>query len=739
MTLQTFEQIQQGKLWHFQGGIHPNPHKKGIDTGRPTKLDYQGDYILHPHQHIGDAGMLTVAVGDYVLGGQALTQSFLYSAPPIHAPTSGSIVAIEPRPCAHPSAREELAIMLRPDGQNNWQKLTPVTNTDDRQSLIQAIHQSGISGMGGAGFPTAIKLASRSGIELLVVNGAECEPYISADDTLMQHYSGGIRQGIKWLQHILQPKLTILAIEDDKPCAIAAMLAVADDSLRVQVIPAKYPSGGEKQLIQILTGTQVPAGSLPADIGIMVQNVGTAYAVHRAIDYGEPLTKRIVTLAGNAIKKPRNIWVDIGTPVAALLPEKSPRYPRLIMGGAMMGYTLPSPNVPLIKTSNCILYGSEKEFGQSQQPLACIRCGECAQVCPADLLPQQLFWFIQGNELDKAKNYHLKDCIECGACAYVCPSKIPLVEYYRRGKVQLREQQQLEIDAERARQRTERRNQRLEREKQQRELRHQQAAKDRVQELKHSDKTDAIAAAMARVKAKQQSQDHHQSVDSSTAQVQDRQSSVAAAVARAKAKRTMAEDESASKPAPDNQRKAAVAAAIARAKAKRQSEDNGSTGEQSTRKATVNAAVARAKAKRAQTQTHAEPVDTTNKPGPVSPQSAKQDAPVYAATDKKALIAAVAKAKAKKAAEQAVQVEPDRSNVDKKAAIAAAVAKARAKKTAEQAVQVEPDRPKVDKKAAIAAAAAKAKAKKTAESDANASQTSQSDPIHSSNEESSNL
>ncbi|CAG9001088.1 MAG: Ion-translocating oxidoreductase complex subunit C [Candidatus Celerinatantimonas neptuna] len=638
MTLQTFNQIQNGKLWSFHGGIHPETHKKSISTGKPLKLQHQLPYILHPHQHIGEGGTIIVKVGDHVLGGQALTQSALFSAPPIHAPTSGTIEAIEMRPTAHPSARPELAIILQPDGENHQIPLQPVTECNDRMQLINAIHQAGISGMGGAGFPTAIKLASRTNIELLIINGAECEPYITADDTLMQHYAEQIRKGILWLQKILSPRLTLLAVEDDKPAAIRAMQSIAGAEFQVRPIPAKYPSGGEKQLIQILTGQQVPAGGLPADIGIIVQNVGTAYAVHRAVDIGEPLTQRIVTIAGHGIKKPRNIWVDIGTPVSALVPEKLPKHPRIIMGGAMMGYTLPSEQIPVTKTCNCILVGNEKEFGAKQYSLPCIRCGECADVCPADLLPQQLFWFIQGDELEKAENYHLKDCIECGACAYVCPSKIPLVQFYRQGKAKLREQHQLTIDAERARQRTERREQRLEREKQERELRHKQAAKSRSQEIQGTEKADTIAAAMARVKARQTGQNQPTSTEYTPAKT-TRKAGVAAAVARAKAKKAQQQNTPAE--ADTDPRKAAVAAAVARAKAKKaqQQQDAPAEADSDPRKAAVAAAVARAKAKKAQQQNTSSEADSDPR--------------------KAAVAVAVARAKAKKAQNKQQNVSSD--------------------------------------------------------------------------------
>ncbi|MFM2481059.1 electron transport complex subunit RsxC [Celerinatantimonas sp. YJH-8] len=727
MTLKNIQAIREGKIWSFQGGVHPYSHKKKVSTKYPKHFEYQGQYILHPHQHIGEDGDIVVHIGERVLGGQPLTQSALFSAPPIHAPTSGIITAIEKRPTNHPSAIPETAIILQPDAKDEWLELEPIQNTNDRMALVNAIHQAGICGLGGAGFPTAIKIASRSKTNLLIVNGAECEPYITADDTLMQHYAQEIKQGIKWIQQITKPTLTIIAIENDKPKAIQAMQKVSDENTIVRAIPAKYPSGGKKQLIEILTGQQVPSGGLSADVGILMLNVGTIYAVHRAIDCGEPLTRRMITLAGKGMTKQQNMWIDIGTPISSLLPEKSINDPYLIMGGPMMGYALPSAQIPIIKTSNCVLYGNKAEFGQSSQPLACIRCGECAEACPIDLLPQQLYWFIQGNELEKAKQYALKDCIECGACAYVCPSHIPLVQYYRQGKAQLREQRQLELDAERARQRTERRNQRLEREKEEREARHQQAAQQRAKELQDPEKTDAIAAAIARVKAKQAGTQQTPTTDST--QEDARKAATVAAVARARAKkaeqqptpedasrkdavtaavaRAKAKKAEQSSTAEDDPRKAAVAAAVARAKAKKA--EQSSTADDDPRKAAVSAAVARAKAKKAEQSSIAE--DDPRKAAvaaAVARAKAKKAEQSSTAEDdprKAAVAAAVARAKAKKA-EQSSTADDD----PRKAAVAAAVARAKAKK-AEQSSTADDD----PRKAAVAAAVARAKAKKAAQ------------------------
>jgi electron transport complex protein RnfC len=646
------DKIKNGELWRYNGGIHPSTHKATIDASSPGLATHAPELIIHLQQHIGDPAKLLVNVGDTVLGGQPLSASELYSAPPVHAPTSGRVVAIEPRPTAHPSGLLENAVIIEPDGKDQWVNPTPLNIHDTpRHMLVAAIHQAGICGMGGAGFPTAIKVAPNQPIELLIINGAECEPYISADNSLMQHYAEQVMVGIGLLIHLTKPKLTIIAIEDDKPAAIAAMTAAAGKQALVRAIPTKYPSGGEKQLVQVLTGKQVPAGGIPAHIGILVQNVGTAYAINQAIHHGRPLTRRLVTLAGDRFAKPRNVWVDIGTPVSHLFDESSRvlEGDTLIMGGPMMGFTLHDANAPITKTSNCVLYGTEDEFALKNNEQPCIRCGQCAEACPVNLLPQQLHWNLKGGQLNKAAAYRLNDCIECGACAYVCPSDIPLVQYYRQGKAELREEHQLAIAAERSRQRFENRQSRLEREKKQREARHQQATERRAAELK-GEASSAVQEALSRLNIKRDA----------TPTAPGNADAIAARIARKAQARTNKSDTATAQASPNP----AVAAAIARAKAKKAQQQAEATSDTSVgaaksatkaetadpRKAAVAAAVARAKAKKAQQQAAASAdvsVDiTANTAETVDPRKA-------------AVAAAVARSKAKKLAQQSIY--PDSS------------------------------------------------------------------------------
>ncbi|UPQ88709.1 electron transport complex subunit RsxC [Vibrio sinaloensis] len=746
--LSLIEQIQSGALWDFPGGIHPAENKAQSLKNPISQASIADELVLPIKQHIGKPGMLTVNVGQHVLKGQALTKYDTSFMLPVHAPTSGTIVAIEPRTTAHPSGLSETCIVIKPDFEDQWVERDPWPNFRDHtpDELIEKIRQAGVSGLGGAGFPTAKKIqAGLARTEILIVNAAECEPYITADDSLMREHAQEIIQGIDIVEHILKPKLTVIGIEDNKPQAIQALQKAAQDKdVIIRVIPTKYPSGGEKQLIKLLTNKEVPNGGIPADIGLLVQNVGSLHAIKRAVCDGEPLVERVVTLTGNTFKQPRNVRALLGTPVQALLAEfgykADKRLPRLIMGGPMMGFTLPHANVPITKTSNCILAPTRSEIAPSEYEMACIRCGQCADVCPASLLPQQLQWHAKAEEYEKCEELNLKDCIECGACAFVCPSEIPLVQYYRQAKAEIRTRKEEAEAAERAKVRFEEKKARLERDKAQRENRFKKAAEDRRKEMKIAGNDDAIAAAIARVKAKNADN------ESSAPEVKP---AVAAAIAKAKAKQAAALEQGSAEPdnsemaklreerkrqarerkaakeqqadASSDDKKDAVAAAIARAKARKaqqtqQDSDSAEPASESQaedgKKAAVAAAIARAKARKAQqTQQDSDSTEPASEP---QAEDSKQAA----------VAAAIARAKARKA-EQAQQdsdsAEPasePQAEDGKKAAVAAAIARAKARK-AEQAQQdsegAEPSsEPQAEdgKKAAVAAAIARAKARK---------------------------
>ncbi|WP_419810483.1 electron transport complex subunit RsxC [Bacterioplanoides sp.] len=474
------------RLYDFDGGIHPAENKTQSTQTPIQQAPIPAELVLPLHQHIGAAAEPLVKVGDSVLKGQMLAEANGFVSVPLHAPTSGMIKAIEPRQVPHASGLEELCIVLETDGKDDWcerrsafdkfttQDLADISPAD----LTQHISDCGIAGMGGAGFPTAVKLhTGKRDINTLILNGAECEPYITADDMLMRERAREVISGAQILLHILDAKRCMIGVEDNKPEAIAALNAALVDlheehHIDVVAIPTKYPSGGEKQLIQILTGEEVPAGGIPADLGIVCQNVGTAAAISQAVFDGTPLISRVTTLTGDANQQPGNWEVLFGTPVNFLLElagYRPQKHERVIMGGPMMGFSLPSLELPVVKTTNCLLAPTDKELPGNDIAMACIRCGMCADACPAELLPQQLYWFSKAQEFDKAEQHNLFDCIECGACSYVCPSHIPLVQYYRYAKGAVREERAAQAKAEKAKERFENRVARQEREKAEKE------------------------------------------------------------------------------------------------------------------------------------------------------------------------------------------------------------------------------------------------------------------------------
>jgi len=699
--LKLFSAFRKDKLWDFHGGIHP-PEMKTQSNGTPLRqLPLASRFVIPLKQHIGAEGELCVQAGDHVLRGQPLTRGRGRMLP-VHAPTSGVIVAIAPHSTAHPSGLAELSVIIDADGEDQWIERDGWSDyrSRSREALIERIHQAGVAGLGGAGFPTGIKLhGGGDKIDTLIINAAECEPYITADDRLMQDCAAQVVEGIRILAHILQPRQVLIGIEDNKPQAISMLRAVLAGShdIVLRVIPTKYPSGGAKQLTQILTGKQVPHGGRSSDIGVLMQNVGTAYAVKRAVVDGEPLTERVVTLTGEAVKQPGNVWARLGTPVRHLLDAAGfcPSGEQMvIMGGPLMGFTLPWLDVPVVKITNCLLAPSVTEMSEPQEEKGCIRCSACADACPADLLPQQLYWFSKGQQHDKATAHNLSDCIECGACAWVCPSNIPLVQYFRQEKAEIYAIAQEEKRAAEAKMRFEARQARLEREKAARLARHKQAA---VQPAAKDQA--AIDAALARVREKKQNAT--QPVIVQAGAVPDNSEMIAAREARkaeARARQAAkAEQREAVTETDVDPRKAAVEAAIARAKARKAQQQAAGTPAPETasapvaeaidpRKAAVEAAIARAKARKAQ-QKAAETPEPKVPPTPVAEDIDPRKAAVAENVDprKAAVEAAIARAKARKAQQQ-VTDSPAANDDPRKAAVAAAIARVQAKKAAQQAV-----------------------------------------------------
>jgi len=512
-------------LRKFIGGIHVPQHKQESLRLPVTSPAIPNELVLPLHQHIGSEAIPVVAVGEHVLKGQRIARAPDYVSAPIHAPTSGEIVSIGMMAVPHPSGMSGNCIVIKSDGKDEWCELRPHSEDFrhlDPSELRNLIREAGIVGLGGAGFPSYIKLnpGPKGKVETVILNGAECEPYITCDDKLMQDRPEEIVAGLLIIRHALQAEKCVIAIEDNKPEAFAALDAavkrLAQPELRVMQIPTIYPAGSEKQLIHTVTGKQVPSDGLPIHVGVVCQNVGTAAAIYRAVHHGEPLISRYITITGD-VNIPINLEVLIGTSVVELVRHAGnyksvPK--RIIMGGPMMGFALQSDSLPAIKTTNCILVdnGENESLYQRKEILPCIRCGQCADVCPIQLLPQQMYWHSRATEFEKLQEYNLFDCIECGCCDYVCPSQIPLVQYYRFAKAEiwLREREKEKSNI--ARERHEFRQFRIEREKQERAEKHKKRMSALKQEnevvdkKKEDPKKAAIVAAMERVKAKKAAQ-----------------------------------------------------------------------------------------------------------------------------------------------------------------------------------------------------------------------------------------
>lgn len=504
------------KIWDIPGGIHPPENKTQSTQVSIANIALPSEIILPLNQHIGAAAQPNVHVGDKVLKGQEIASAQGFISAYLHASTSGTITAIEERFIPHSSGMKAPCIVIKPDNLDQWieKSICEDYTKLDRHTLIENIRRAGITGLGGAGFPTAVKLQPKANqsIDTLILNGTECEPYITADDVLMREHADEIIAGAHLLAFILNnPPNIIIGIEDNKPEAIAAMQAAlkaytapsSKNNSQIDIVsfPTKYPSGGEKQLIQILTGQEVISGKIPADIGIVVQNIATAQVAYRAIRYGEPLVSRVTTVVGKSLRLQRNINALIGTPISHILKEhgyNEPTNSRLILGGPMMGFAMEHTHIPVIKTTNCILAPSTDEVPANTPAQACIRCGMCEQACPANLLPQQLFWFSQAEDFDQLKSHHLFDCIECGACSYVCPSHIPLVQYYRASKSTIQHLESEKQKSDHARERFEFRQQRIakaEAEKEAKRLARKKAAEQAKLKLEKNNNTTNVSTA----------------------------------------------------------------------------------------------------------------------------------------------------------------------------------------------------------------------------------------------------
>ncbi|MBI2383301.1 MAG: electron transport complex subunit RsxC [Gammaproteobacteria bacterium] len=486
------------RIYGFRGGLHLPGHKEESTRTPIRPAPVPPVLVLPLQQHIGAPAKPVVKVGDRVLRGQTVAAAEGYVSAYIHASSSGTVAAIEDRPIAHPSGLSGPCLAIRTDGldealaQPEWEPCADCTKLDPAE-LRARVRRAGIVGLGGAAFPSFIKLNPGRPVDTLVINGAECEPYITCDQLLMAERADEIVAGARAILHAVGAQRCLFGVEDNKPDAIGALRAAAqaDPRIEIAVVPTRYPQGGEKQLIQALTGREVPSVGLPLDIGIVCHNPGTARAVWRAIRYAEPLTARVVTVTGGGIRAPQNFEARIGTPIAFLIEQAGGTVGETaapIMGGPMMGFSLRSTDVPMVKATNCVLVLPRAEVRDPAPAMPCIRCGACVEVCPIGLLPQQLYWFARGREFEKAEAHHLFDCIECGCCAQVCPSHIPLVQYYRYAKTEIWAEEREKRKADEARERFEARQARLERE-------------ERAKEEARRKKKEALAARTAAPKS----------------------------------------------------------------------------------------------------------------------------------------------------------------------------------------------------------------------------------------------
>ncbi len=486
----------------IRGGVHATEHKEATThSAIVCNFPLPDKFYLPLQQHVGKPAEPLIKVGDHVLKGQLLAYSQGQISAPIHAPTSGIITDVSDYPAPHPSALPIRTMVLAADGQEQWQKKPQVSDPFalDPEEISLRVGAAGIVGLGGATFPSAVKLSQgrKNKVHTLLINGGECEPYLTCDDRLMQERAAQIVDGIRIMLHGLGAAQAIVAIEDNKELAFLAMQTAAQPypALSVIQVPTRYPMGWDRQLIRYITGKEVPAESRSTDVGITMHNVGTAYAVHRALRNNQPLISKVVTVAGGAVGKPMNIELLIGTLISEVLDfcaVDSQKTMRLVMGGPMMGEALPHPAVPVVKGSSGILALTAEEIKSSVEQ-ACIRCGKCVNACPAGLLPLEMMSRIKNNQLDAAVGFGLKDCISCGSCSYVCPSNIPLVHYFKYASGELAARQQAQHKTEQTKRLMQDKQARLDR------LKLQQEAEMRQMQLEKQERERAKALAQAQV------------------------------------------------------------------------------------------------------------------------------------------------------------------------------------------------------------------------------------------------
>ena len=606
----------------FHGGVHPDGNKQQSTTLPIAKLAIPEKLVLPLRQHVGYIPKVKVQVGDRVLKGQMLAEAEGTVSAAIHAPTSGTVSAISDAVIPHPSGLPDMCITLTPDGKDEWTALQPVDwRNTDKKALVASLRASGIVGLGGATFPTHIKVRAdgKSQIHTLVINAAECEPYITCDDMLMRERADEIVKGMEIVKFLLDAENCIVGIEDNKPEAIMAMTeackALAGTS--VKVVPTLYPSGDARRLIHLVSGIEIPHDKRSTDIGVQVFNVATVLAIYRYFVLGEPAIDRIVTITGS-VNSPRNFEVLFGTPLQTLIDAAGgvkPGTSHFIMGGPMMGFDLPTIEVPVTKAANCIIAATPDLFAPPPPAMPCIRCARCADACPVNLQPQELYWFSKSDNFEKARDYNLFDCIECGCCSYVCPSNIPLVQYYRYAKSEIIAADKAKEAADLARERNEFRLARIEREKLERAQKHAERAA--------TNKTESSKAETAKTEASKPEE-------------------VKVEPARIETEKPAAGTTT------DDAKKAAIAAAIERAKALKAAAAQTADTQNKSEATSADAAAASGK-----------PAQSGNVPAESLPTQDEQEKAEQAKKDKQALIAAaIERAKAQKLAAAQAGISP---------------------------------------------------------------------------------
>ena len=494
----------------FSGGIViPNPHP--VETVEIISAPLPDKVVLPLQQRIGDEAIPCVKVGDKVLTGQVIAKTEDHFCVPIHASISGEVVSIAEQTIPHKSGLKSKCITIESDGKDQWAKHIGCGSDFlhcDQATMIEYIQSSGIVGLGGAGFPAHAKLEGIQDCHTLIINGTECEPGIMCDDALMQHHPREVIRGVEILLHICGAQRAIIAVEDDKQEALNSLLMYChNDRISIEQIPTKYTSGAEKLLIKALLGIEIPSGGFAIDTGVVCQNVATTKAIFDAVVNNKPLVSRIVTVTGSGVESPNNYEVRLGASFEHIVSMSKPNTNQhaIRMGGMMMGVDVETTRVPVCKITNCIFVNNIEVKFSTQE---CIRCGQCNQACPVDLLPQQLYWYAKSENTDKAMEYNLEDCIECRCCDYVCPSHIPLAEYFSFAKALHRKTTEDQYRTDIARERFEFREYRLERNKQER-AEMMAAKKEELKKKMANDKAqkDKIAAAMARVKKTKKASD----------------------------------------------------------------------------------------------------------------------------------------------------------------------------------------------------------------------------------------